>query len=129
MRDRDNDILLYLLIGALAIFGLWKYSPQITGTLNQKEYEVKKVDEKTSYKIRKEVEDTARSMVSSYKADKLSYEQYKDSKDDEQKSWAQSYKQRANNTATKYNEYILKNSYVWDGNVPEDIEYELEVLK
>ncbi|MGT2895921.1 hypothetical protein Javan173_0027 [Streptococcus phage Javan173] len=108
---------------------LWLFSPQIQGALNQKHYEVQKVNERTSYKVRKEAEDTARSMVASYKADRLAYEQYKGSDKDEHQSWAQSYKQRANSTATKYNEYILKNSYVWDGNVPEDIEQVLEILE
>ena len=28
---------------------------------------------------------------------------------------------RANKTANSYNEYVLKNSYVWNGNVPIDI--------
>lgn len=112
----------------LICFGLWVFSPQIKGVLNQKDYEVQKVNEHTSYKIRKSVEDTARSMISSYQNDKLAYEQYKDSESQEHQSWAQSYKQRANSTATKYNEYILKNSYVWEGNVPTDIDMELEVI-
>lgn len=28
---------------------------------------------------------------------------------------------RVNKTAATYNEYILKNLHVWDGNIPEDI--------
>ena len=36
---------------------------------------------------------------------------------------------RANQTAASYNDYILKNSFVWRGNVPEDIKTELEVLR
>lgn len=128
MKNRDSG-LIYLVVCVFVFVALWAFSPQIKGLLNQKDYEVQKVNEQTSYKLRKEVEDTARSMVSSYKTDRLAYEQYKDSDNDEHKSWANSYKQRANSTATKYNEYILKNSYVWSGNVPSDIEVELEVLQ
>lgn len=36
---------------------------------------------------------------------------------------------RANRTAANYNNYILKNSYVWSNNIPEDILSELEIIK
>lgn len=36
---------------------------------------------------------------------------------------------RANKTAASYNEYILKNSYVLDVNVPSDIDMKLEILE
>lgn len=127
MKYKASKYFVYI-VGFLACVALWIFSPQIRGILNQKDYEVQRVNEQTSYKIRKNVEDTARSMISSYQNDKLAYEQYKDSDNKEHQSWAQSYKQRANSTATKYNEYILKNSYVWDGNIPADIDIELEVL-
>lgn len=128
MKTKFFSILVGAALVALPV-SLWLFSPQIQGVLNQKHYEVQKVNERTSYKVRKEVEDTARSMVASYKADRLAYEQYEGSDKEEQQSWAQSYKQRANSTATKYNEYILKNSYVWEGNVPADIAMELEVVE
>lgn len=32
-------------------------------------------------------------------------------------------------TAAAYNEYILKNSYVWEDNIPKDIRQSLEMLK
>lgn len=127
MKLKESGCLIYI-VAAIACIVLWIFSPQIRGILNQKDYEVQRVNEQTSYKIRKNVEDTARSMISSYQNDKLAYEQYKDSDKKEHQSWAQSYKQRANSTATKYNEYILKNSYVWDRNIPADIDIELEVL-
>lgn len=78
---------------------------------------------------RKNVEDSCRAMIASYEADKLTYEQYKDSESDEQRSWADQAKMRANRTAANYNNYILKNSYVWSGNIPEDILEELPVLE
>lgn len=85
-------------------------------------------DDETSYKTRKQVEDTCRAMIASYKADKLTYEQYKDSEDKVLKSSAEQAKIRANRTATSYNEYILKNSYVWKNNVPDDIYINLPYL-
>ena len=92
-------------------------------------HEVQKVDDSTNYKTKKQVEDSCRAMVSSYEADKLTYEQYKDSEVKEEVSWANQAKMRANRTAANYNNYILKNSYVWDGNVPDDIMMELEVIE
>lgn len=91
-------------------------------------HEVQKVDDATNYKTKKQVEDTCRSMVSSYNSDKLIYEQYKDSENEEKQSWAEQAKMRANKTAVTYNEYVLKNSYVWEDNIPDDIDTQLEVI-
>lgn len=91
-------------------------------------HDVQKADDNTNYKTRKKVEDTCRSMIASYNADKLTYEQYKGSDNEEKQSWAEQAKMRANKTAVSYNEYILKNSYVWENNVPGDINYRLEIL-
>ena len=90
---------------------------------------VQKADDATNYETLKQVEDTCRSMIASYEADRFTYEQYKNSEDDEQQSWAEQAKMRANRTASTYNNYILENSYVWSGNVPEDIDMELDYLK
>ena len=90
---------------------------------------VQKADDATNYETLKQVEDTCRSMIASYEADRLTYEQYKNSEDDEQQSWAEQAKMRANRTASTYNNYILENSYVWSGNVPEDIDMELDYLE
>ena len=89
---------------------------------------VKKADDATNYDTIKKVEDTCRSMISSYNSDKLTYEQYKDSDNEEKQGWAEQAKMRANKTASTYNNYILKNSYVWKGNVPADIYMELEFI-
>ena len=96
---------------------------------NQVEYVDQKIDDATNYETRKTVEDSCRAMIASYEADKLTYEQYKDSENDEQRSWADQAKMRANRTAANYNNYILKNSYVWSGNIPEDILAELPVIE
>ena len=90
---------------------------------------VQKADDATNYETLKQVEDTCRSMIASYEADRLTYEQYKNSKDDEQQSWAEQAKMRANRTASTYNNYILENYYVWSGNVPNDIDSELDYLE
>jgi len=90
---------------------------------------VQRADDATNYETLKQVEDTCRSMIASYEADRLTYEQYKDSEDDEQQSWAEQAKMRANRTASTYNNYILENSFVWSGNVPNDIDSELDYLE
>lgn len=90
---------------------------------------VQNADDATNYETLKQVEDTCRSMIASYEADRLTYEQYKNSEDDEQQSWAEQAKMRANRTASTYNNYILENSYVWSGNVPNDIDSELDYLE
>lgn len=96
---------------------------------NQVDYVDQKIDDAMNYETRKTVEDSCRAMIASYEADKLTYEQYKDSESDEQRSWADQAKMRANRTAANYNNYILKNSYVWSGNIPEDILAELPIIE
>lgn len=98
-------------------------------TVNKIDYDLNVANNETNYKIKKQVEDTARAMVASYKADKLIYEQYKDSENKDEKSWSNNAKIRANTTAVNFNDYILKNKYVFDNNVPEDIKFALEILK
>ena len=92
-------------------------------------YEIIKVDDETNYGKLKEVEDTCRSMISSYTSDKMIWEQYKDSTNEEKQSWGEQAKMRANKTAATYNEYILKNSYIWNGNIPKDIKKELPYIE
>lgn len=92
-------------------------------------HDVKKAGENANYENRKQVEDTCRAMIASYESDKLMYEQYKDSEDSEERSWGQSAKIRANKTASEYNNYMLKNSYIWDGNIPNDIDNRLPIIE
>lgn len=96
---------------------------------NQVDYVNQKIDDATSYETRKDVEDSCRAMIASYEADKLTWKQYKDSESSEQQSWADQAKMRANRTAATYNNYILKNSYVWSGNIPDDILSELDPIE
>ena len=118
---------------ALSIIILFILFSAVTGLLgrwfgNKVEYAGKKIDERTKYDTIKQVEDTCRAMISSYTADKLTYEQYSNSDNTEQRGWSDQAKMRANRTAATYNEYILKNSFVWEGNVPADIKGELEYI-
>lgn len=119
-------VLFVLLIGSIVFFSA---TPIGRATWNNWFYVVQKVDDATLYATKKKVEDTCRAMMASYTTDKLTYEQYKDSDSDEQKGWAAQAKMRANKTAASYNEYILKNSFVWEGNVPDDIHKKLEYLE
>lgn len=96
---------------------------------NKQQYAVEKVDDATDYHTRKQVEDTCRATIVSYEADRLTWLQYKDSESAEQRGWADAAKLRANKAALTYNEYFLKNSYVFSGNVPEDIRDKLDILE
>jgi hypothetical protein len=92
-------------------------------------HSVQVADDNTNYDTRQTVEDTCRSMIATYEADKLSYEQYVGSDDKEERSWAAQAKMRANRTAATYNNYILKNNYVWKNDVPRDIVMELPYIE
>lgn len=95
---------------------------------NKVEYIDRKIDDATNYETLKKVEDTCRAMQASYESDRLTYEQYKDSDNEEKQNWAEQAKMRANKTAATYNKYILENSFVWAGNVPTDIVNGLDYL-
>lgn len=96
---------------------------------NEQEYQTQKVDDATNYHTRKQVEDTCRATIVSYESDKLTWEQYKGSESAEQRGWADAAKIRANKAALTYNEYFLKNSYVFSGNVPADIRSALPLIE
>ena len=96
---------------------------------NKVDFIDQKIDDATNYETIKKVEDTCRAMIASYESDRLTYEQYKDSENEEKQSWAEQAKMRANKTASTYNNYILENSFVWQGNVPKDIQSKLEYIQ
>lgn len=131
MSSGLKAILVIALVIGLSVSGIvigFTVIPALRGISNAQDYVMSKVDEATSYKLKKEVENSCRAMISSYEADKLTYEQYRDSEDKEQLGWADQAKMRANRTASTYNNYILKNSYVWANNVPTDIRESLDIL-
>lgn len=128
-EERTIKIIIAFVLIALGLILFFTITPTGRSIWNKNMYEVQKADDATSYKTRKQVEDTCRAMMSSYNSDKLTWEQYKDSDSSEKQSWAEQAKMRANKTASSYNEYILKNSFVWDGNIPKDIREELEYIQ
>jgi hypothetical protein len=121
---RTFGIIILVILLLVAFVGLpifFNATPTGKAMWNNWFHAVQKADDATNYDTLKEVEDTCRAMISSYNADKLTYEQYKNSDNEEKQSWAEQAKMRANKTASTYNNYILKNNYVWKGNVPSDI--------
>lgn len=115
-----------LFVFALIFFGL---TPMGRAAWNTWFTQVQKADDSTRYETMKKVEDTCRSMIASYESDKLTYEQYKDSDNEEKQSWAEQAKMRANKTASSYNNYVLENSFVWEDNIPNDIKGNLPYLE
>ena len=95
---------------------------------NKYEGLIKEVDSATNWETLHEVEDSCRAMMSNYQADVLTYQQYCSSEIVEHRSWAEQARMRANRTAAQYNEYILKNNYVWNYGIPDDIEHELPYI-
>lgn len=112
----------------VVVLGFFVVTPTGKSIVQDWSNSMKEVSE-TSYENQKKVEDTARAMISSYKSDKVTYETYINSEDKEEQSWAKQAKIRANNTAISYNEYILKNSHIWEDNLPDDIDSELSVIE
>ena len=127
---RKTQIILSLLVFTLTIgivsFGIDAIDTYVT---NKKEFASQKIDDETNYETIKQVEDKARAMISSYASDKLTYIQYKDSEDKDEKSWSNQAKMRANKTASTYNNYLLENSFIWKNNMPDDINTELPIIE
>ena len=117
-------VLIFVTINIIGIAGGWFD----TWFSNEVEYVDQKIDDATNYETRKQVEDTCHAMISSYTTDKMVYEQYHGSEIEEERSWAEQAKMRANKTASTYNNFILENSFVWKENIPEDIKKELEYI-
>jgi hypothetical protein len=129
MSKRAKTIIIGIVIlGVLSIMA-YELIPNFRVFINNQLYAVQKADDQTSYETRKQVENTARAMIASYEADVAVYTQYKSSDNEERQSWAEQAKMRANRTVATYNNYILKNSYIWEGNIPSDIYYELQLVE
>lgn len=121
-----TGIIVVVLVIGFSIF--FNATPVGKRTWNNWFHSVQEADDETNYKTKKQVEDTCRAMIASYNTDKLTWQQYKDSENSEEKSWSNQAKMRANQTASTYNNYILKNNYVWKDNVPSDIYMNLAYL-
>lgn len=121
MSKTTKIVLIFALIAVLFTVigrGIW----------NRNMWFVQKTDDRTRYSTMKKVEDTCRAMVASYTSDKMIFEMYQGSTDKHEKEISNEARIRANKTVATYNEYILKNSYVWNGNIPHDIYTELEYI-
>lgn len=95
---------------------------------NKAEYTMQKIDDVTNYETIKKVEDTLRAFIASYEADKITWETNKNLDSMEAQQLAMAALTRANRTAATYNQYYLKNSFIWKDNVPDGIETELPYL-
>ena len=129
--DSENKMAMAFLAVLAVIILLavgYNIAPGVREAVNANQYAVQKIDDATNYKTMKMVEDTCRAMIASYEADKLVWQQYKDSESEEKRGWADQAMIRANRTAASYNTYILENSFVWADNVPEDIDMKLPYL-
>ena len=122
-------IILFSILGTLIVGLTLFFTVTSTGKkiINDWQYSLNRVDER-DYEHQKEVEDTCRMMIASYNNDKLIYLQYKDSDKELEIEMSNNARTRANQTASNYNNYILKNKYVWKDNVPNDIYMQLEYL-
>lgn len=120
------SILVVILIGVLIYFTC---TPSGVAAWNNWKHGLQEVDDKTNYETLKQVEDTCRAMITQYNSDKLTYLTYKESDKEFEQELATQAKIRANNTASEYNNYILKNKYVWKDAVPADIYMTLEYIE
>ena len=127
--NKTEKVLTAILIALVLMAAFFCITPVGVALRNSYGFAVQKVDDATRYETRKKVEDTCRAMIANYEADRISYEQYKQSDDAEKQGWAEQAKMRANRTAASYNEYYLKNSFVWSGAVPSDIRGSLSYLE
>ena len=119
-------VIFCIIVLGVVIFGM---TPDGREIWNNWFHAVQKADDATNYATKKHVEDSCRAMISSYTSDCLTYQQYNGSESSEKQSWADQARMRVNKTAATYNEYVLKNSYVWEGNVPIDIKSELPYIE
>jgi hypothetical protein len=100
----------------------------MTKIYHQWRTDIKRSVDDTKYETQKQVEDTCRAMIASYNTDKLTYEQYRNNNNPEKQEWSEQAKMRANKTASTYNNYVLKNSFIWRNNIPSDIVQNLPMI-
>lgn len=116
-------LLCVVFVLAIIFFG---FTPDGREVWHSYTHSLNKADE-VSYETRKLVEDTARTQIASYEADVALYRAYKDAEDVNMRQYGETAKMRAIRTATIYNEFLIKNSYVWRDNIPADIYEKLDV--
>lgn len=129
MENKMAIVFSAIVISILLIVIGYNFAPGIRETVNKNQTAVQIIDDQTRYETLKKVEDTCRAMISSYESDVLTWNQYKDSESEIERTWAAQAKMRANKTASSYNNYILQNSFVWKDNIPEDIRTTLDIIE
>ena len=129
MENKMAMVFSAIVISILLIIIGYNFAPGIRETVNKNQTAIQIVDDQTRYETLKKVEDTCRAMISSYESDVLTWNQYKDSESEAERTWAAQAKMRANKTASSYNNYILQNNFVWKDNVPEDIRATLDIIE
>ena len=128
MSNKERAFLIIVICAILAVLMII-LTPIGRSMWNKRMHDVQVADDSTNYETLKKVEDACRAMIASYESDRLTYEQYRDSDDSEERSWATQARMRANRTASTYNNYILENSYVWSNNIPENIDVKLDYIE
>lgn len=129
MENKIAMVFSAIVISILLIVIGYNFAPGIRETVNKNQTAIQIVDDQTRYETLKKVEDTCRAMISSYESDVLTWNQYKDSESETERTWAAQAKMRANKTASSYNNYILQNNFVWKDNIPEDIRTTLDIIE
>jgi hypothetical protein len=115
--------------GIIAIFLVMYMIPSSRAVINEYIFDIRSVDEETDYENRERVETLARTQVAAYDLNVRYYNDYMDYYEDETDATlkaqyltdARIYKDRANAAATQYNEIMTENSFVWKGNIPDDL--------
>lgn len=121
-------VILAIQIVAVVVLLFLVLTPTGRSALNKWDAALRRTDVNTSYEEQKEIENTLRSYIASYEADKITYDTNKNLDSVEAQNLATAAKTRANRTAATYNQYYLKNSYVWKDNIPSDIVAELSYI-
>ena len=120
----DGIILTLVILGVIAL----AYTVAGRTLINKWDASLKEADVNSKYETQKEIEDTLRSYIASYEADRITWETNKNMDNAEAQQLAAAALTRANRTAATYNQYYLKNSFVWKDNIPSDIQKELPYL-
>ena len=118
-------VIALVILLAVGIATLHTWSPGFRAAVNGQQYRVQKADDATRYETLRTVEDTCRAMQASYRSDIAAYKAYAEAGDVD---LATQMLIRINRTACTYNEYMRKNSFVWKGAVPRDIDENLAIV-
>ena len=109
------------------VFGI-VLAPRWVRARNEFRFNLQTIHDQTDYATLRRVEDTARAMIATWEADRLMWEQFRNSEYREERNWANGALMRANRTASNFNNFMLENSFVWAFGVPDDIAEPLPIL-